>query len=64
VRHGHDDYHNHNDPRVPATVERLEVSVVRFVRGVGCCEESPVRLVTAYYAEDGVLLFEKDEADA
>ena len=64
MRHGHGEYHNHNDPRPKASVEGMTVTVVRFVRGVGCCEESPVRLVTAYYDADGSLLFERDEVDA
>jgi hypothetical protein len=63
MRHGHDDYHNHNDPRPQATVTPAVVTRVEFVRGFGCCAESPMRRVTAYYSADGTLLFEQDEAD-
>ena len=52
-------YHDHNSHRPPSvTVE--QITVVRFLRGIGCCEQSPVREVTAYYAADGSLLFESD----
>lgn len=43
----------------PAAV-RMEVTRVTFKRGTGCCEESPVRMVTAYFADDGQKLAERD----
>ena len=42
------------------TVQHIDVTAVTFARGTGCCEQSPYRLVTAYYDSDGVLLFEDD----
>lgn len=41
-------------------VEFMSVIAVAFNRGIGCCEASPVRRVTAYYDTDGQLLAERD----
>jgi hypothetical protein len=38
----------------------MEVMRVTFRRGTGCCEESPVRMVTAYYLSDGQVIAEFD----
>ncbi len=54
----------HDHTRVTDTnapeFERVEVVRATFRRGAGCCEESPVRIVTAYYDADGTKLFEFD----
>ena len=61
--------HNHDSrpfAEQSPEVERIEVTRVTFKRGTGCCQESPVRMVTAYYADDGQKLAERDpqhEAD-
>lgn len=55
-------YHDHTkvtETEVP-TVERVEIVRVTFRRGAGCCQESPVRIVSAYFDTDGNLLFEDD----
>jgi hypothetical protein len=41
-------------------VEQVTMTVVQFGRGMGCCEQSPYRIVTAYYFPDGSLLTEVD----
>lgn len=55
-------YHDHTkaDEASAPTVDRLEVTRVIFRRGVGCCEQSPIRWVTAYYDTDGSLIAEVD----
>ena len=61
----HDRLHDHNrysGPQHAPKVEPMVVTVVRFRRGQGCCEESLARIVTAYYSPDGELLFEDDPA--
>lgn len=52
--------HDHNNYDHTPTVDRIEVTRVQFHRGTGCCQESPVRIVTAYYQPDGSLLVEDD----
>jgi hypothetical protein len=54
--------HLHDYPAPAPTIESIEVLRVEFRRGQGCCEESPVRIVTAYYEADGRLLYEFDRA--
>lgn len=44
----------------PPEAREMTVIAVAFTRGKGCCEEDPVRLVTAYYSTDGELLAEFD----
>lgn len=54
--------HRHDYPEPTPEVEYIEVTRVVFRRGHGCCQESPVRMVTAYYLLDGTLLLEQDPA--
>ena len=56
---------NHNHDRYDHTpeVDRVELTRVQFHRGTGCCSESIMRIVTAYYDDDGRLLWESDPTD-
>ncbi len=58
MRPAHHDHTTESPPRVG----RAEITVLRFLRGSGCCEESPVREVTVFYALDGTLIAEHDPA--
>lgn len=48
--------HQHDYPEPSPTVERVVVTRITFRRGHGCCDQSPVRMVTAYYEEEGLLV--------
>lgn len=52
--------HIHNVHHRAPEVERLTVIRVTFYRGTGCCEQSTLRPVTAYYDEDGHPIVELD----
>jgi hypothetical protein len=52
--------HRHDHPEPTPEVDVIQVTRVVFRRGHGCCEESPVRIVEAYFYSDGNLLVEKD----
>jgi hypothetical protein len=52
--------HYHSRVDRPPVVEQVTMTVVQFGRGMGCCEQSPYRIVTAYYFPDGSLLTEVD----
>lgn len=41
-------------------VERVTLTEIRFVRGKGV-DDDPVRLVAAWYRDDGTLAAERDE---
>ena len=56
-------YHNHGRYDHTPTVDRVVLTRVQFHRGTGCCEESPVRIVTAYYDDDGQPLWESDPVE-
>ena len=53
-------YHDHTDRYDQPVVEAVTLRRVTFLRGIGCCQASPARRVTAYYTDDGELLFEQD----
>lgn len=54
-------YHDHIPLNAaPPEVDQVTLTRVQFRRGAGCCSESPVRIVTAYYHPDGQLLVEFD----
>ena len=60
------EYHEHGMPSGPVPawpvpqVQAVQLTLVTFRRGIGCCAVSPVRQVDAYYDADGTLLFEHD----
>lgn len=60
IFHVHDGRQVHEEP-APQVVH-LTVTRVTFRRGEGCCEKSPVRMVTAYYDDMDEFLFEIDPA--
>lgn len=58
--------HRHLPPETLAGINRapsvdvVQMVVVRFTRGEGCCDQDIAREVTAFYDMDGRLVFELD----